>query len=122
MRTVKDILTLFVTGAASVLGIVVGLVLFVAMIPIGLAFAACVAMGLFCGIGFLFQPNAHNLANTLGFLGYAAVIAGVASVLYGLPAVMRRRKVERQQQAAQIAFGQMGELRLASDASFNGRE
>lgn len=119
MRTITDILTLFMTGVAGVLGVVVGLVLFVAMIPIALAFAACLFMGLFCGVGYLFQPNTHNLVNALGFFGYAAAIAGVGSVLYGLPAVMRRRKVVRQQHEAQQVLGRIDGLRLASDARFN---
>lgn len=121
MRAMTDILALFLTGVAGVLGMVVGFVLFVAAIPIALAFSACLFMGLFCGVGFLFQPNAHNLVNTLGFFGYAAGIAGVAAVLYGLPSVMRRRKVARQQHEAQQTLSRIGGLRLASDANFNDR-
>lgn len=121
MRTVTDILSLFVTGIASFLGMLLGLVLLVAMIPVALAFAFFLFAGLFCAVGYLFQPTPHNLANALGFLGYAAAIFGVVSVIYGLPGAVRRRKAVQQQREAQQALGRIGGLRLTSDASFNGR-
>lgn len=121
MRTVTDILTLFLAGVASFVGMLVGLVLLVAMIPVALAFAFCLFAGLFCAVGYLFQPTPHNLANALGFLGYAAAIFGVVSVIYGLPAMVKRRKALRQQHEVRQALGRIGGLRLTSDANFNGR-
>ena len=119
MNTIADLLSAFVTGLLAFLATLVGMVLFVAAIPFVLAFAACFAMGLICAVAYIFQPNAHNLANALGFLGYAAVMFAGGYTFYSLPGVLGRTVARRQLKAEHNVLARMGGLRLASDAPFN---
>lgn len=118
MNTIADLLSAFVTGLLAFLATLVGMVLFVAAIPLVLAFAACFAMGLICAVGYVFQPNPHNLANALGFLGYAAVMFAGGCTLYSLPGVLSRTLARRRLKAERKALARMGGLRLAADAPF----
>ena len=118
MSTIADILSAFVTGLLAFLATLVGMVLFVAAIPFVLVFAACFAMGLICAVAYVVQPNAHNLANALGFLGYAAVMFAGGYTFHSLPGVLGRTLARRRLKAERKALARVGGLRLATDAPF----
>ena len=121
MRTLTDLLRIFVLGLLGFFGAILALVLLIAAIPVALVYAGFFWMGLVSAVAYAVNPTTHNAVNALGFLGVAAAMTAVAATLYNLPDVLRHRAARRRAQAAQQALGRIGGLRLASDASFNDR-
>lgn len=121
MRTLTDLLRVFVLGLLGFFGGMLGLVLLVAAIPVVLMYAGFAFMGLVSAIAYVVNPTTHNAINAAGFLGIAAAMFAVGATLYSLPDVLRRRAARQRAQVAQQMLGRISGLRLASDASFNDR-